>query len=357
MGCLNRDMRTSLTDEVKGMEFPLHIRDIWISDPYVLADPKTGLYYIYSRAFSLKDFVPDAPGCFYAICSRDLIHWSVPRVVFEQEDFWADKDYWAPECWIWQGKYYLVSSFRAEGTYRACQFLVADHPLGPFKPYGEPLTPKGWQCLDGTLFVDEGGSPWLVFCHEWVQVFDGQVAAVRLSPDLAHAVSDPIILFRASDAPWRGPQLSQPSCDGGNVTDGPFLHRMNNGSLIMLWSNYCPDGYAVGYARSLSGSIRGPWVQEKTPLYAFDGGHAMLFHTFEGQLMMALHCPNTHGKKRALLFEMEERGDKLCIVNEVTGNWYDRMGGGGGKYRYAVPALETGCFRLGIGNQEVHLED
>ena len=112
--------------------------------------------------------MPDAPGCFYAICSRDLIHWSVPRVVFEQEDFWADKDYWAPECWIWQGKYYLVSSFRAEGTYRACQFLVADHPLGPFKPYGEPLTPKGWQCLDGTLFVDEGGSPWLVFCHEWV---------------------------------------------------------------------------------------------------------------------------------------------------------------------------------------------
>ena len=188
-------------------------------------------------------------------------------------------------------------------------------------------------------------------------MFDGQVAAVRLSPDLAHAVSDPIILFRASDAPWRGPQLSQPGCDGGNVTDGPFLHRMNNGSLIMLWSNYCPDGYAVGYARSLSGGIRGPWGQEKTPLYAFDGGHAMLFHTFEGQLMMALHCPNTHDKKRALLFEMEERGDRLCIVNEVTGNWYDRMGGGGGKYRYAVPALETGCFRLGIGNQEVLLED
>ena len=44
MGCLSRDMRTTLTNEVKGMEFPLHIRDIWISDPYVLTDPKTGLY-------------------------------------------------------------------------------------------------------------------------------------------------------------------------------------------------------------------------------------------------------------------------------------------------------------------------
>ena len=83
----------------------------------------------------------------------------------------------------------------------------------------------------------------------------------------------------------------------------------------------------------------------------------MLFRTFEGQLMMALHCPNTHDKKRALFFEMEERGDRLCIVNEVTGNWYDRMGGGGGKYRYAVPARETGCFQLGIGTQEVHLKE
>ena len=113
-------------------------------------------------------------------------------------------------------------------------------------------------------------------------MFDGQVAAVRLSPDLAHAVSDPIILFRASDAPWRGPQLSQPGCDGGNVTDGPFLHRMNNGSLIMLWSNYCPDGYAVGYARSLSGGIRGPWVQEKTPLYAFDAEVRSQYGCFAG---------------------------------------------------------------------------
>lgn len=339
------------------MEFPVHVNDVWISDPYVLADPKTGLYYIYSRIFSFKDFTPDAPARFYAICSRDLIHWSEPRVVFEQGDFWADKDYWAPECHIWQGRYYLVSSFRAEGTCRACQFLVADDPLGPFHPLGEPLTPKGWQCLDGTLFVDDGGEPWLVFCHEWVQVHDGQIAAVKLSQDLSHAVGEPVILFRASDAPWRGPQLRQAMCDGGNVTDGPFLHRMEDGTLIMLWSNYGPDGYAVGYARSRTGGLFGPWIQEKNPLYAFDGGHAMLFHTFEGQLMMALHCPNTLDKKRALFFEMEERGNKLHIVNEVTGNWYDRVGGGAGKYRYDVPLKECGIFRLGIGTQEVHLDE
>lgn len=340
------------------MEFPVHIHDVWISDPYVLTDPKTGLYYIYSRFFSRADFIPDEPGKFYAICSRDLIHWSEPQVVFEQGDFWAGKDYWAPECHIWHGKYYLVSSFRAEGTYRACQFLVADHPLGPFKPVApEPVTPKGWQCLDGTLFVDEAGKPWMVFCHEWVQVFDGQIAAIPLSDDLGRAIGEPIILFRASEAPWRGPQLDQGVCDGGNVTDGPFLHRMQDGTLIMLWSNYCKDGYAVGFAWSRSGGIRGPWVQDPTPIYAFDGGHAMFFHTFEGQLMMALHCPNTFDKKRALFFEMEERNGRPCIINEVTGNWYDRMGGGGAKHHYDVPTTEQAHFRLDIGTQEVRIDE
>ena len=252
----------------------------------------------------------------------------------------------------------MVSSFRAEGTYRACQFLVADHPLGPFKPVApEPVTPKGWQCLDGTLFVDEAGKPWMVFCHEWVQVFDGQIAAIPLSDDLGHAIGEPIILFRASEAPWRGPQLDQGVCDGGNVTDGPFLHRMQDGTLIMLWSNYCKDGYAVGFAWSRSGGIRGPWVQDPTPIYAFDGGHAMFFHTFEGQLMMALHCPNTFDKKRALFFEMEECNGRPCIINEVTGNWYDRMGGGGAKHHYDVPTTEQAHFRLGIGTQEVRLEE
>ena len=42
----------------------------------------------------------------------------------------------------------------------------------------------------------------------------------------------------------------------------------------------------MGYATSRFGDIMGPWDQESEPLYALDGGHAMLFYTFGGQLMM-----------------------------------------------------------------------
>ncbi len=312
------------------MDYPFHVHDVHISDPFILADPVSGKYYLYAAFFS-PDRFPNQKrrGAFHALVSEDLINWSEPIQVFDAAEtgFWADLDYWAPECHIWQGKYYIASTFRAEGTFRRCQFLVADSPLGPFKPIeAEPVTPKGWQCLDGTLYVDKKGKPWMVFCHEWLQVYDGQVCAIPLSDDLGHAVGEPIVLFRASDAPWAA-RLAGQDAYNGFVTDGPFLHRMPDGKLIMLWSNFCKEGYATGYAVSQSGEIFGPWKQQPDPLYALDGAHSMLFRTFSGQLMMSLHCPNHHPKKRMLLFEMDERHGKLSIINECTGNWYGGIGG------------------------------
>lgn len=112
------------------MEFPLHIRDIRQSDPFILADEASHMYYTYAARFNPEQFPGQKKkGAFYALASRDLIHWSEPQLVFEKGDFWADLDYWAPECHIWKGRYYLISTFRAEGTYRGCQCLVADSPL------------------------------------------------------------------------------------------------------------------------------------------------------------------------------------------------------------------------------------
>ncbi len=322
-------------------DYPVHVREIFISDPCVLASPDTKKYYIYARMFDPKKFPEVKIGpTFYAMESPDLIHWSRPILVFEKDDdFWADLDYWAPECHYYKGKYYLISSFRAEGKYRRCQALVADSPLGPFKPIeAGPVTPPGWQSLDGHLCTDRKGNPWMVFCHEWLQVWDGQVCAVPLSEDLGHAVGDPTILFYASDAPWRGTLVKDGI--GGQVTDGCWLHRMKNGTLIMLWSNFSAGGYTIGIARSKSGDVLGPWVQDPEPIWAMDGGHPTLFTTFDGQLMMSFHCNNSN--KKMLICQMEEQGDKLRIVNEITGNWYDTISGSQlvGRHGYKVPCTE-----------------
>ena len=325
--------------------YPVFVRDIVISDPCILPVKEMGLYFVYARWLDQEKF-PEVDGSpsFYAFESPDLIHWSRPYKVFEKGDFWADLDYWAPEAHYYRGKYYLVSSFRASGTYRRCQFLRSDSPRGPFLPIEEgPVTPEGWHCLDGTLYIDRKNQPWMVFCHEWLQVNDGQICAVPLSEDLGHAIGDPIILFRGTDAPWATRKMIKDG-DCGYVTDGPWLHRLTDGTLIMLWSNYSDYGYTTGYAVSRYGEIYGPWDQVQMPLYAMDGAHSMLFRTFEGQLMMCLHCNNDYKEKRIHLFEMEEKGNRIHIINEVTGNWYNSIRGMGERYRYQEPCIEEPAF-------------
>ena len=52
----------------------------------------------------------------------------------------------------------MFASFKAAGVCRGTQILVADHPKGPFVPHSDgPVTPRDWECLDGTLYVDPGG--------------------------------------------------------------------------------------------------------------------------------------------------------------------------------------------------------
>ena len=136
--------------------------------------------------------------------STDLHTWEGPFPVFRPPaGFWADRNFWAPEVHVYDGRYFLFASFKAEGVCRGTQILAAESPLGPFRPVSAgPVTPPEWEYLDGTLFVDADGNPWMVFCHEWVQAGDGEICALPLNKDLVFAAGEPVVLFRASQAPW-----------------------------------------------------------------------------------------------------------------------------------------------------------
>ncbi len=160
------------------------------------------------------------------------------------------------------------------------------------------------------------GAPWLVFCHEWVQIGDGGMCALRLTTDLKAASDDPITLFHASAAPWaaRFENRDVGQLGYGIVTDGPFLFRAQDGALLMLWSSLGKEGYAMGVARAASGRVTGPWEQQAEPVFAKDGGHGMLFRTFDGRLMMTLHCPNRTPDERPVFLPVEETGATLRRV-------------------------------------------
>lgn len=278
--------------------------DIHIRDPFVLPVPAEGKYYLYGTT-GAEAWTTSASGLDY-YTSTDLEQWEGPFPAFRPPTgFWADRNFWAPEVHAYGGRYYMFLSLKSPDVRRGTQILVADHPSGPFVPISEaPMTPPDWECLDGTLFVDENHRPWMVFCHEWVQVVDGEVCAIPLSDTLDAAIGEPVLLFHASEAPWA--QELNSKGRKGYVTDGPWLHRMENGGLLMLWSSFGTGGYTVGMATSESGQLQGPWQQLADPLYTGDGGHCMVFRTFEGELRVAFHRPNPNPDERPLFLPLRE---------------------------------------------------
>lgn len=282
----------------------LKTSDIHIRDPYVLPVMMENQYYLYGTT-GAETWTGPASGFDY-YTSPDLQNWAGPFPAFRPSaNFWADHNFWAPEVHVYRGRYYLFATFKAEGVCRGTQILAADSPQGPFLPISDkPVTPPDWECLDGTFFVDAHDQPWMIFCHEWVQVGDGEICALRLSDDLTAAIEEPRLLFRASEASWA--QEINSKGRKGYVTDGPSLHRLASGELIMLWSSFSTGGYTVGVARSTSGDVLGPWQQVPEPLYAGDGGHCMIFRAFNEQLWLALHRPNQTPDERPHFVPLRE---------------------------------------------------
>ena len=310
-----------------------HRSALRIRDPFVLPDPASGTYYIYTATTQGIDSAEPRKGV-DVYRSKDLDHWEGPTPVFEvPAGFWADQAVWAPEVHRYRGRYYLFVTLTSKQTLptppgrppnvrRGTQIFVADKPTGPFQPISaEAQTPADWMALDGTLFV-EAGVPYMVFCHEWIQITDGSMDLVRLTDDLACAVGEPRPLFHASAADWvrcRGDlgELFQGKRYHAYITDGAWFYRTKTGRLLMIWSSYGPRKYATGVAWSASGKVAGPWVQQPEPLFADDGGHGMIFNTFDGRTVLVLHQPNRK-VERARFFAVEDLGDTIRLGPEIT---------------------------------------
>ena len=271
-----------------------------VRDPFIFVHG--GRYYLYANRYDAE-----GRGSFVAYASDDLENWEEPVTVFMPgSSFWGKKDFFAPELHVYKGAFYLFASFMADGRHRATSILKSDSPIGPFIPWGdEQITPMDWQCLDGTLYVDENGKPWTVYCREWTQVGDGLMYAAALKDDLSGTVGEPLLLFRASDTSW----VRSIQGEGHFVTDGPWLYRSGNGYLNMLWSTFGDFGYGVARAFSRSGSIQGPWEMQQEPVYSQNGGHCMLFTDLEGQLRMSLHGPNIPPRERAIYLNVSMEND------------------------------------------------
>jgi len=286
-------------------------------DNCILADPVSHTYYMVG---------PGGRGV-NAYTSKDLKNWYGPQTIYTApNDVWGDipiVSIWAPELHYYNGKYYLFLTFDSRDKFqeqwrnwnnpgrvrRGSQILVSDSPTGPYKAFAQHSTmPVDMMTLDGTLWVEDG-VPYMVYCHEWVQVTDGAVGYVRLKPDLSDLDGEPKNLFRASyvNSTWGAPI---PPDGSGYVTDGPYLYKGKTGKLYMIWTTNNSCGVAI----SDSGKIAGPWRQQDEALFV-NGGHGMIFKSFEGELMLLLHSPYW-GDTRPKILDLEDTGETLKVIGE-----------------------------------------
>lgn len=294
---------------------------IILSDPAVLADETTGIYYMTGTGGRLWK-------------STDLKFWNGPYNIVEIDTTsWMGRKphIWAAELHKYGDNYYYFATFtnpeiiienNREGAIprRASHILVSDRPDGPYRPVSDAdYLPSDRPTLDGTFWVDTDGKPYMVFCGEWLHNQNGTIESIELSKDLSHPIGEPRILFRASDSPW-----SREKRDGGiffnRVTDGPWLFRTDTGRLGMLWTSWVLNKYTMGVAYSASGTLKGPWIQEPEPLTPPDYGHGMIFTDLNGRKILSAHSHSeVNGRylRRPVFWEIDLSGDKLIIKNQI----------------------------------------
>ncbi|NLD63316.1 MAG: family 43 glycosylhydrolase [Bacteroidales bacterium] len=297
-----------------------------MSDPFIFPDTKSRTYYLTGTGGRLYK-------------STDLKMWTGPYSIIDLTGTWMDGNFVAAaEIHYIGGKYYLAGTWndhsvviqavprRYNVPLNQTQLLVSDSPEGPYKPLVDEhdfcLGPEDWDIIDGTLY-EENDTTYMVFVHEWTQLIDGTMDYMPLSKDLTHRTAEPTTIFRASEASWSKEMNSIGEATFGMkmpgwVTDGPQLFRTKTGKLGMLWSSWGVNRYAQGIAYSESGTIKGPWIQEKEAFKGDNSGHGMLFTTFEGKRLFIIHHAEGNGPRKPQLYEVDDSSDKLILGNRYN---------------------------------------
>lgn len=302
-----------IDQSIKGVSKPMDsiiTTNVSLRDPCVLLD--SGVYYMYGTEWKCyKNTTGDLAG-----------EWTGGEVCVTVPGD-ASTNHWAPEVYKLDdlGGYYMFTTYFSDKTgKRGVAVFKAANPEGPFDMIsGGHVTPAEWDCIDGTLYYDKDGTPWMIFVHEWTGNEDGigRMAVAKMSDDLTGFVTKPKDIFMGNEAPWAT----------GNITDGPWIYTMQDGSLIMLWSNFDENGYACGMAVSKSGKIDGKWTQLTEPLFSksisgdYDGGHGMIFRDAAGKLYLSVHSPNSKVKDRktlAVFVPVKEEAGRLVADISYT---------------------------------------
>jgi beta-xylosidase len=231
---------------------------IQMGDPFVIQHD--GRYYLFGTNASNTGFK------FWE--SADLVHWTPKDWAYQEtDDSWAKSHYWAPEVKEYRGKFYMTYSAmpkRTDTPRLLIALAVSDKPAGPYEDLHAPWFDFGYSAIDGHIFVDDGGKPYLYFSRNGVQdgYSFGIIYGVALADDLSNPVGEAVKLIEA-DQPWEKVRYAENRCN-----EGAFVLK-HEGRYYMTYSaNHTGfPHYGIGYATA--DKPLGPWVKsQENPIAA-----------------------------------------------------------------------------------------
>lgn len=253
------------------------------ADPYVLK--ANGRYYLYATA--------EENGVFEVRTSDDLLHWSAPKVIFRADDnFWGKDCFWAPECHVIGGRYYLFFSANQRASTALESFaitaVVCDTPDGEFVDWlHRPIFTVDYPVIDGNILVEDGHI-YLYYsrcCFEHCVngLEESWIYGVELKSDLSGMIGEPVLLLKPEQE-WEG--RSAPTT-GRRWNEGSFIIKQDGRYYIMYSANYYMERhYAMGYA--VGGAPLGPFMKAaENPIVECTDeitgtGHGCLVQTHKG---------------------------------------------------------------------------
>lgn len=226
-----------------------------MGDPFILR--YRDRYYLYGTS---------AGDGFKCWTSRNLVDWQPVGYAWRKSaDSWGKKDFWAPEVIRYRDKFYMIYSCTGADKkgYRLC-LADSNKPEGPFADLHAPLFDIGWSCIDGHIFMDDDGTPYLFFDkvgvvgEPWAKPSTGYmygiIYAAKLKEDLSGLLGEALLCAQA-DQQWEDPNSMNSRCN-----EGAFVLR-HAGTYYMTYSagHYADPNYGIGYATA--SAPLGPWTK------------------------------------------------------------------------------------------------
>ena len=257
--------------DIKTYSNPL---DVEFGDPYILNDGD-GKYYMYGTGGGAKDG-------FATYSSKDLVNWKFEGQVYKgnKEGSWAVGNFWAPEVYKFNNKYYMFFSAQWENNPNnelenfKIGVAVADKPTGPFDEVSdEPLFDPGYPVIDANVFKDDDGKFYLYYSRvaykhpveteisKWArkkgwfdEIEESWVYGIELKSDFSGVKGDPKLLLRPPEkmdeknAEWESRSVTSKEVNR-RWTEGSYTFKRDGIYYMMYSANfYGGQNYAVGYA-------------------------------------------------------------------------------------------------------------